>query len=106
MLTTKSLPVSKKFYQERVERINTSFSSMGSDQSSQIAVTTAVFNYYFLNGSLVHRKVDAIVELVLSLLKPEIDKAIKRSSAGRRRREHEQLRQSRRAARAKACVKY
>ncbi|MCM1354772.1 MAG: hypothetical protein NC212_00015 [Staphylococcus sp.] len=82
--TSAGLPVSKKFYKSIIERIMASAAAFGDASLAESA--TAVVSAYIIDGVMPTDEIRAEVKLVFTLLKTEIDKAIRRSAAARARR--------------------
>lgn len=79
------LPVSQKFYNEISARIRSSFASVSpSDALAESAICCV--ESYLREGLLPSGAVVESVRLMFALLRPEIDKAMARSAAARRRR--------------------
>ncbi len=79
------LPVSQKFYNEISARIRSSFASVSpSDALAESAICCV--ESYLRAGLLPSGAVVESVRLMFALLRPEIDKAMARSAAARRRR--------------------
>lgn len=75
-----SLPVSRKFYSEICDRIRFSFSM---NRPSLIEEAISTVNSYITCGAEPAEYTDPSVLLMFSLLRPEIDKAIRRSQRAR-----------------------
>ena len=75
-----SLPVSKKFYSEICDRIRFSFSI---NRPSLIEEAIATVDSYITGGTEPDEYTDPSVLLMFNLLRPEIDKAIRRSQRAR-----------------------
>lgn len=79
------LPVSQKFYNEISARIRSAFASVSpSDALAESAICCV--ESYLRYGLLPSGAVVESVRLMFALLRPEIDKAMARSAAARRRR--------------------
>ena len=79
------LPVSQKFYNEISARIRSAFASVSpSDALAESAICCV--ESYLREGLLPSGAVVESVRLMFALLRPEIDKAMARSAAARRRR--------------------
>ncbi|MCM1355897.1 MAG: hypothetical protein NC212_05790 [Staphylococcus sp.] len=78
------LPVSKKFHTYITDRINDACRTIG-DNDDAAAKTLALVNRYITTGECDLTDADAIVRLIFTLLRPEIDRAISRSKAARLR---------------------
>lgn len=76
-------PVSKKFYTYVSGRVRESLMSIGQEEA--VAETMACIDRYMAAGSLPAADSCPAVLLTFSILRPEIDKAILRSSRARRR---------------------
>ena len=76
-------PVSKKFYTYVSGRVRESLMSIGQEEA--VAETMACIDRYMAAGSLPAVDSCPAVLLIFSILRPEIDKAILRSSRARRR---------------------
>ncbi len=85
-ITTKSaqLPVSKKFYAEIMERICEACTAFDAGAEMREAITMAI-REFITHGASPDGDVDQCVKLAFALLRPEIEKAIERSAAARRR---------------------
>ncbi|MDE5903725.1 hypothetical protein [Duncaniella sp.] len=75
-----SLPVSRKFYSEICDRIRFSFSL---NRPSLIEEAISTVDSYITRGAEPAEYTDPSVLLMFSLLRPEIDKAIRRSQRAR-----------------------
>ena len=75
-----SLPVSRKFYSEICDRIRFSFSL---NRPSLIEEAIATVDSYITCGAEPDEYTDPSVLLMFNLLRPEIDKAIRRSQRAR-----------------------
>lgn len=78
------LPVSKKFYAEICERVREACRIIGADDATGKAIVTAV-NDFIHSGATPASDTDKCVMLAFALLRPEIEKALARSAAARRR---------------------
>lgn len=83
--TSALLPVSRKFYQEIMDRVRSSFAAFDPTGEKTQAACCAI-ELYLLDGVEPAESVDASVRLMFALLRPEIDKAMARSFAARNRR--------------------
>ncbi len=94
--TTKSqnapMPVSKRFYSYVEERILEACCAVGADEAVFMAAMASIHGY-ILDSTVPAKETDTTVMLIFSLLRPEIDRAISRSSAARRRAAQRKARQ-------------
>ncbi|MDE5905915.1 hypothetical protein, partial [Duncaniella sp.] len=80
-------PVSKKFYQETISRIQASFQAIGGSAGDELAEKTVkAVNDYLSGACLPADDSDATVRLMFALIRSELDKAMARSAAARRRK--------------------
>lgn len=76
-------PVSKKFYASVTARVRESLTLIG--RSDAVDETMAVIDRYMTAGTVPPTDCDEAVVLTFSLLRPEVDKAIRRSANARLR---------------------
>ncbi len=76
-------PVSKKFYASVTARVRESLTLIG--RSDAVDETMAVIDRYMTVGTVPPTDCDSAVVLTFSLLRPEVDKAIRRSANARLR---------------------
>lgn len=76
-------PVSRKFYTYISDRVRESMSLTGREDAADEAMTC--IDRYLTDGSVPSDDADPAVRLTFTLLRPEIDKAIGRSSRARKR---------------------
>lgn len=76
-------PVSKKFYASVTARVRESLTLIG--RSDAVDETMAVIDRYMTAGTVPPTDCDSAVVLTFSLLRPEVDKAIRRSANARLR---------------------
>lgn len=91
------LPVSKKFYADLSGRIENAC-RMSSAYGEALIETNAMIMVYLAEGKLPKRFRDPVAELIFNLLLPEIDRAIARSAAARKRARRVPRRKSAKAA--------
>lgn len=91
------LPVSKKFYADLSGRIENAC-RMSSAYGEALIETNAMIMVYLAEGKLPKRFRDPVAELIFNLLLPEIDRAIARSAAARKRARRAPRRKSAKAA--------
>lgn len=89
-------PVSEKFYNEIISRITNTFHTVPyyvepEETTDAINQTVKTIETYLLTGCEPAETAEMPVRMVFALLKPELDKAMARSAAARRRRNSTQL---------------